>query len=140
MPDIVQTVREAVVAILDSSEALAQITQRSYDNIVPIGLAEKTSSRVIGYFAVVATPRGGVGDQRRVLIQFSAYAESGRDDICNAMLEVVENEVDALHFSQLDPPLYAWVERDRDSRRPFVTDATATRARGDLDRTIVVRK
>ena len=87
--DIVQRTAEAIVAILDTNAPVVAITGRANGNIVPFDDLADAPLPIISYIDVTSATAGGIGDTRRVIIQFTVAGNTKA--IANALLEAVEN-------------------------------------------------
>lgn len=121
--DLIQKVREAIVAILDTHASIVAITGRGSENLVSwetLGESSPTTVPVLAYLFVVATELASDGDTREVLFQLTADApkESQRHELLGA----VESILDQPAFLALSPALDAFEVRR--VRRAFNLDVT----------------
>lgn len=131
--DIVQRVREAIVAALDARPAVVALTGRAAGNVVPWRTRGEAELPRIAYLVVGGPRVGGVGDNRRLVVQFSCFAED--EATANALVEQVEAGFTTLTLNTLPTPLDARVEDL--TRRDTGEDEEA---RADLDITLLVTK
>jgi hypothetical protein len=89
--DFVQSVRDAIIAVLDTDSAIVAITGRSNGNVIPFDDLGESTLVGIEYMVVSAVMIGGIGDTRRVLVTFAASAELEAD--ANALLDLVEKKL-----------------------------------------------
>lgn len=134
--DVVQRVREAIVGILDTKAAIVALTGRANRNVLPFQKLADATVPVLAYFVVTANNAGGIGDTRRVVVQFTAAAVS--ESVANALLEAVENSLTAPAFAALAAPLDAMTESW--SRRGEVEVAEDGTFSADLDVSLIVTK
>ena len=130
--DLLQRVKEAIVAILDTAAGIVAITERPDGNIVPWKDLSDATLPVLAYFIVTANEIGGIGDTRQVDIQFTASASD--DSVVNALLEQVELTFVEPAFAAQN--LNAYVSSR--SRQPSPDEEDVQR--GDLDISIIVTK
>ena len=138
--DLEQRVREAIVAVLDTLPAIVALTGRNSGNLVPDKIDDDIALPAVVYNVIAATNAGALGDTREVVVQFTAVA--ARMSLANALLEVVEDTLNAPAFYALTPPLDACAIPGRDVRRPGadLDDEGGTIKSALLDRTLLVTK
>ena len=138
--DIEQRVREAIVAVLDTLPAIVALTGRASRNLVPDAIDDDIPLPAVVYHVIATTNAGALGDTREVTVQFTAVAATMA--IANALLELVENTLNAPAFYALTPPLDACAIPGRDVRRPGddLEDEGGTIKSALLDRTLLVTK
>lgn len=135
--DIVQRTRNALVAILDTNAAVVAITGRANVNVVPYDDLAEIAVPILAYLDVTASNAGGIGDTRRVVIQFTAAAAS--EDVANALLETVENSLTPQAFTAAG--LDACIDpENRPMRRGKAGDTEEGYFEADVDVTLLVTK
>lgn len=132
--DIIQRLREATVAILDTHPDVVTLTGRDSGNVIPASSRTVFATPAIVYAFIVGTELNADGDTREVTIQLTAYAEDDDDATANALIAVAERVYDGPTFEALAVPLDAFVTR-RVRRDVGGNDALA---RADLDVTLRV--
>lgn len=132
--DIIQRLREATVAILDTHSDVVTLTGRNSGNVIPASSRTAFTPPAIVYAFIVGTELNADGDTRLPQFQFTGYAEDDDDATANALIAVVERVYDAPAFMALAVPIEASVER-RARRDVGGNDALS---RADLDVTLRV--
>jgi hypothetical protein len=132
--DFVQTVREAVIAVLDTQSTIVALTGRANGNVIPFDDLGDVVVMGIEFMVVSAVMIGGIGDTRRVLLTFTASAPLEAD--ANALLDLVEKKLTcpAMEAAGLD----AYPEEF--SRTGIAGRASDGTSSANLDVTLVVTK
>jgi hypothetical protein len=135
--DLIQRVADALVAVLDTLTAMVALTSRPNGNVLPYDEFTDAALPAIAYLDVTGANAGGIGDTRRVVIQFTAAA--GSKSVANALLEVVENALTPQAFTAAG--LDACIDPDnRPTRRGKPGDTEEGTFEADMDVTLIVTK
>lgn len=121
--DLIQKVREAIVAVLDTHSSIVAITGRASGNLVSwetLADEEPSGVPVLAYLFVVATKLASDGDTREALFQLTAAAP--KESVRHELLGVVESLLDQPAFLALAAPLDAFEVSS--IRRAFNLDVT----------------
>lgn len=132
--DLVQRTAEALVAILDTNAGVVAITNRANGNIVPYDDLADAPTPIISYIDVTSAIAGGIGDTRRVIIQFTVAATTKA--VANALLEAIENGLTTTNFyaAGLDAYMQDFL------RRGTPGDTEEGYFSADMDVTLIVTK
>lgn len=134
--DLLQRVREAVVGVLDTNADIVALTGRARLNVLPYQKLADATVPVLAYFVVTGNNAGGIGDTRRIIVQFTAAAAS--ESVANHLLEAVENHLNAPALAALAAPLDAYAESfDRRGDPEMAEDGSVS---ADLDVSLIVTK
>lgn len=91
MADIEQRTVEVVTGIVAADLGVATITGRSDKNCIPQSAMVNAALPVITYLVVNHAETGGLGDNRLITIQWSAYADgNGAEAAARALIERLE--------------------------------------------------
>ena len=132
--DIIQRTAEALVAILDTDAGVVALTGRANGNIVPFDDSADAPLPIISYIDVTGTIAGGIGDTRRVIVQFTVAG--GTKAIVNAILEAVENALTTTNFYAVGLDAYM----QNFLRRGTPGDTEEGYFSADMDVTLIVTK
>jgi hypothetical protein len=132
--DIVQRTSEAVVAMLDTAPDIVALTSRANGNVIPFDDLADAALPVIAYIDVTSAIAGGIGDTRRVILQFTAAGSTKA--VVNALLEAVENNLTTTKFyaAGLDAYMQDFL------RRGTPGDTEEGYFSADMDVTLIVTK
>jgi hypothetical protein len=132
--DFVQSVRDAIIAVLDTNSAVVAKTGRPNGNVIPFDDLGESVLIGIEYMVVSAVMIGGIGDTRRVLVTFEASAELESD--ANALLDLIEKQLTCPAMEAVGLDAYPQ-EFSRTGVAGRASDGTSS---ASLDVTLIVTK
>lgn len=139
--DIESKLIDALVIVANDSTTLAELTGRTTKNMIPWQDLGTVRLPAITYFVVTHNARGGAGDNRNIVVQFTAFAEGrGAANKVRAIIEVLETLFS--YPAMLAAGVDAFVVPDS-RNRPGVSDepdGATNRRRADLEMTFWATK